>query len=639
MAANGERQAYAQQLIEDCLREKADVLDLGRLGLTSVPESIGRLTHLSRLHLNDNRLTELPPAIGLLKHLNMLHLEGNALTELPAELARLTRIKYLYLGSNRLTDLPAFLGGFRHLDVLEVDNNPLITPPPEILAGGPSSIVAFLRSQGRGTEHQWTSKVLLVGQGRSGKTSLLKALRGEPFSLDEDSTHGLEVSHLSLPHPDPPRPTDRITMDLTTWDFGGQDIYHATHQFFLTDRSLFLLLWDAQVGWQESKLYYWLDLIKARAPQAPVILVATHLDPRPADLPLSSIRDAYPGMITASLSADSATGEGIDTVRSQIAAQAAKLPLMGVRWPLDWLDAVEAVRSRPERYVTPAQLYGFMAERNVTEPQAQQNLASALHSLGNILMYTDDEELKDLVVLHPQWLTSYISRVLDAGQVRRNDGVFTSEHRRELWADLDVALHQHFIGMMERFDLSYRTTDRQSSLVVELLPWEPPAYETLWETTRQHRIVRLRYRLRTVPPGIPTWFIAREHRFTTGLHWRSGALLRDHDGAHLGLVTVDRHAKTAEIAVRGPYPHDFFAVLKNGFEQTLRRYPGLEVTRLVPCPGEYEGGPCPHEFPHDQLLRRILLPQPRETVECPSTWPTSTCGRCCWGSAPRRPTG
>ncbi|AVH54542.1 COR domain-containing protein [Streptomyces dengpaensis] len=503
--------------------------------------------------------------------------------------------------------------------VLEVDDNPLVTPPPEIISGGRSAILAFLASQAQGSERQWTSKVLLVGQGRAGKTSLLKALRGEPFDLGENSTHGLEVSRLRLRHPMPPTPNSDITMDLTTWDFGGQDIYHATHQFFLTDRSLFLLLWDAQVGWEESKLYYWLDLIKARAPQAPVILVATHLDPRPADLPLSSIQAAYPGMIVASMSADSASGLGIDAVRERIAIEAARLPLMGVRWPRDWLKAADAVRARSERYVTPSQLYGFMAENAVTDPLQQAVLASALHSLGDILMYSDDEELKDLVVLHPQWLTSYISRVLDARQVRENDGVFTPDHRRALWADLDVALHQHFISMMERFDLSYRTTDRHSSLVVELLPWEPPAYAREWESARRRhrRLIRLRYRLNTVPPGIPTWFIAREHRFTTGLHWRSGALLRDHDATHLGLVTVDRHTMTAEIATCGPYPHDFFAVLKNGFEQTLRRYPGLDVVRLVPCPGIVQGRPCPHEFPHDQLLHRLSLPQPREVVECP----------------------
>ena len=69
-------------------------------------------------------------------------------------------------------------------------------------------------------------------------------------------------------------------MSLHAWDFGGQQIYHATHQFFLTDRSLFVLLWNSRLGWEQGKLQYWLDIIKARAPGSPVILVATHIRDR-----------------------------------------------------------------------------------------------------------------------------------------------------------------------------------------------------------------------------------------------------------------------------------------------------------------------------------------------------------------------
>ena len=29
---------------------------------------------------------------------------------------------------------------------------------------------------------------------------------------------------------------------LNVWDFGGQEIMHATHQFFLTTRSLYLVV-------------------------------------------------------------------------------------------------------------------------------------------------------------------------------------------------------------------------------------------------------------------------------------------------------------------------------------------------------------------------------------------------------------
>ncbi|MGX2995065.1 COR domain-containing protein [Streptomyces sp. JNUCC 64] len=506
---------------------------------------------------------------------------------------------------------------------MAVWGNPLTTPPPEIVAAGTPAILTFLRDLDEDPVRQWSSKVVVVGEGRVGKTSLLKALRGEVHDPQEDSTHGLTVSELCLPYPGPPpSPDEPVIMRLATWDFGGQEIYHATHQFFLTDRSLFLLLWDAQIGWEASKLHYWLDMIKARAPHAPVLLVATHLGPRPPDLPLSELRETYPELVIGSLSADSASGQGVDEVRERIRQEVAKLPLMGAAWPRTWLRAADAVRAHPEQHVTPERLAELLAGAGVREPAHQSSLTAALHSLGDLLHYPDDEELADLVVLRPQWLTAYISRVLDSEEVLNAGGLFQHTYGETLWQDVERRLRRHFVRMMENFDLSYRTEDRTASLVVELLPWEPPAgHQREWDAYGGgpgRRELRLRYRLHTVPPGIPTWFIAREHRFSTPVRWRSGALLRHQDGEHAALITVDRHAKTAELRVRGPYPQDFFAVLKDGFEQTLQRYPGLDITRLVPCPhADRDGRPCAHEFRHEQLLARLAMDPPRERIECP----------------------
>ena len=81
-------------------------------------------------------------------------------------------------------------------------------------------------------------------------------------------------------------------MTLNAWDFGGQEVYHATHQFFLASRSLFLLAWNSRLGWEQGKLHNWLDTIKALAPDSPVMLVATHLDAHGA----RSERRARPGV-------------------------------------------------------------------------------------------------------------------------------------------------------------------------------------------------------------------------------------------------------------------------------------------------------------------------------------------------------
>ncbi|KAG8224988.1 hypothetical protein J437_LFUL005999, partial [Ladona fulva] len=64
-----------------------------------------------------------------------------------------------------------------------------------------------------------------------------------------------------------------------TWDFGGQREYYATHQYFLSKRSLYLVVWripDGQRG--ISEILQWLVNIQARAPNSPVIIVGTHYD-------------------------------------------------------------------------------------------------------------------------------------------------------------------------------------------------------------------------------------------------------------------------------------------------------------------------------------------------------------------------
>ena len=59
-----------------------------------------------------------------------------------------------------------------------------------------------------------------------------------------------------------------------TWDFGGQTEYYATHQYFLSKRSLYIVVWkitDGEKGVNE--IQQWLINIQARAPNSPVVIV------------------------------------------------------------------------------------------------------------------------------------------------------------------------------------------------------------------------------------------------------------------------------------------------------------------------------------------------------------------------------
>jgi internalin A len=129
--------------------------------------------------------------------------------------------------------------------------------------------------------------------------------------------------------------------------------------------------------------------------------------------------------------------------------------------------------------------------------------------------------------------------------------------------------------------------------------------------------IKVLYKLNTMPPGIPTWFIARSHRFSKEMHWRSGALLGHTDGRHFALVRANRHRNTLELAVRGPSPAAFFSVLDDGLNMTLDRFPGLGVTRQVPCPCQNSNdSPCAELFDYDDLCSRLVRTPPCHEIEC-----------------------
>jgi internalin A len=382
-----------------------------------------------------------------------LSLAGLDLAALPQSLGDLTALTTLDLHHNQLTALPESLGDLTALTTL--DDNPLVSPPDDVVAAGTKAVLAFLRGGQAGSVRQWSAKLMVVGQQRVGKTSLVKGLSGREHDPREPTTHGLRIEELGLPHPGEPS----VTMAVSVWDFGGQDIYHATHQFFLTNQSVFLLAWSANNSTERDRLGYWLAIITARAPEAPILIAATHADDRPADIDIRSWQQEYPN-ITGHFEVDCASGTGIGAVRQAIINAAAGLKMMGERWPRTWVRATgDLCDSGGPPYITAAGMRHIMAAAEVTDPAEQDALARSLHLRGKIVHHADVADLADTVVRDPQWLSTRISEVLDSRAVRDRRGLLTTGDVAAAWPDLDRADRDGLLAMLDTFDVSYRVAE------------------------------------------------------------------------------------------------------------------------------------------------------------------------------------
>jgi internalin A len=117
------------------------------------------------------------------------------------------------------------------------------------------------------TEPLYEAKLLLVGEGGAGKTSLAKKVQDEHYQLNpnEASTEGINVIPWDFEQ------LNYQTFRVNIWDFGGQEIYHATHQFFLTRRSVYALVADTRK--ENTDFYYWLKVIELLSDKSPVLIV------------------------------------------------------------------------------------------------------------------------------------------------------------------------------------------------------------------------------------------------------------------------------------------------------------------------------------------------------------------------------
>jgi internalin A len=562
--------------IEQALSEHQPELDLSNFLLPDVPESISRLTHLRRLNLSDNRLRILPEFIGQLSQLEYLDLANNELVSLPDSLLSLRSLETLYLHGNDALGLP--------LEILGADRDGEDQPEP------PGSILEYYYRVRCGQRSLNEAKLILIGRGAVGKTSIVNRLVFNAFK-DEKKTEGIQITKWNV------RLNGDELVRLNIWDFGGQEIMHATHQFFLTRRSLYLLVLTGREGAEDADAEYWLKLIESFGEGSPVIIVMNKSNEYPFDVNRRALQQKYPN-IRAFIHTDCSDGTGLRQLRKAIDLETDRLEHLRTPFPENWFMIKEKLAVMRTNYLSFDEYREECSRLGEQDPAAQDALSSYLHNLGIALNYKDDPRLKDTYVLNPHWVTNGIYKVLNSEKVKACGGEIQLKELSEILdqKNYPVSMHSFLFGLMRKFELCFSFPDDPDHyLIPELLDKQEPAEATGFKAAE---CLNFQYHYSVLPEGLLPRFIVRTHVLSEGSpRWRSGVIL-NFEG-NQALVKADMQDKKVFISVSGSPAgrRRLLGIIRSDFEHIHRDIRNIQPQEMVPLPGH------PHVIiPYNKLL-------------------------------------
>ncbi|KAJ1529280.1 hypothetical protein ONE63_006078 [Megalurothrips usitatus] len=504
---------------------------------TAVSATKARLMmpNLSMLDLSNNQLKEIPANIHELSNLSVLNISGNTdVCELPHQMGLLSRLWNLNTrGCNLQEPLKSMIDSkkFKTMDV-----------------------IGYLKSVLEDAKPYARMKLMIVGVQGIGKTSLLEQLRqeGSGFRKRPPSEHwakrmgnknvntktsrGVNMSTVGVDIGDWVYEKKRGQANsnygpvvFRTWDFGGQREYYATHQYFLSKRSLYLVVWkisDGAKGIQE--ILQWLVNIQARAPNSPVIIVGTHYDVvresggggagnGPVSATVASaassedlqqmIRDKFINIVDAekcglprvldTIEVSCKTRHNIkllcnliyDTVFS-LRPPGSKELLLEQKVPASYLmleDVVGHLASeRKTKGVDPvlnaeqykAVVWYEMQHRYGRTFRDWSELHQAtlfLHDNG-VLLHYDDATLKDLYFLDPQWLCDMLAHVVTIREINpfARTGVMKLDDLKHVFKSSAIGpvdTRGYIVSLLNKFEVAL-TWDSRTLLIPSLLPCE-----------------------------------------------------------------------------------------------------------------------------------------------------------------------
>lgn len=600
-------------------------LDLSHNNISDI-SFLEELTDLRKLWLHKNKISSIK-SIQNLQNLTFLQVRENQISDI-SSLKHLKNLKGINLSSNHIKKLPEWIADF-NLDILfegadndnkiYIGNNPFESPPIEIVRKGIDEITKYfndLKKQGKA--YLYEAKLLIVGDGGAGKTSLvwkMKELQCGMPKEGEDRTKGIDIQALPIPNIQQPE----LPFLMNVWDFGGQGYYHSTHQFFLTKRSLYVLLNNTRIN--KTDFNDWLQTIAIFSDNSPVILVENEVGSAQSELDLRGLQQFFDNILYERTADISNTTDGrLKKLIKDIQTEIQRLPHIGSELPKQWVKIRERLKdvAKTKAYITDKEFYQICNRHEILENEAILRLGGLFHDLGIFLYFREDKVLKRIIILQNAWATKGVYIILDNDLVRSQNGYFTIKQAKLIWRITPYEfMEDELISLMEKFRLCYRVpySSPDAYISPNLLPVEKPEY--VWDTD-QNLVIYFDYEF--MPKGILGMLIVELHRYVKDIKnraWRNGCIFYYQNTDAQVIETYGK--QKLEIRVKGAHCVHLSSIIISEIDKLNASFKRIKVKKLIPCHCTIcKQSDSPQFYDYENLMRRKEKNKP--TIECSNSY-------------------
>jgi len=537
------------------------------------PNVLTQIFTLTWLSISGNYIRVIPSSISNLKSLVQLDLSGNKLRDFQPALCELENLIHLNLGvsldgnhnENNIQTIPSEIIKLKKLQILDTVGSTITNIPPEILMSGIKAIQNYFNSKSEADKEDflYEAKMVVVGRGDVGKTVLTRKLSIPNYSLEKsETTRGISI--LRNPY--------EFQMDglsnaksfrFNIWDFGGQEKYDATHQLFITNRSIYLFLTEARAESNYQDVFHWLNTISLFSYNSPVVVVLSKFDERKKLLPETFYKEKFKNIVQF-VDVSCADGYEYTIERLKLAIKEAinLLPQTKLTLSNHWIDIRKEleVLSHTKDYIEYND-YLSICRVNKLDKIRADFLSEYLNDLGVIIHHQQDILLRKTVFINTDWCVDGMYKVLDDDVVFQNKGKFTNKELFEIWNETKFLNKQaELIKLMRNYGLCFELSDQSGYIAPDLLTPDRPK-NLSWDYADT---LQFEYQYIFMPAGMVSRFIVKSHSFIKDdLYWKHGVVLK-YDSTE-GLVEEDYVNNKIRISIKGENSKDLLTAIRMFF--------------------------------------------------------------------------